>query len=282
MDTGKYSGFEVEHRDPGIAWITFDRPERMNGMNPPMKRDLVEGLLQAQMDDAVRVVVFTGSGRAFCAGDDLKAYQGAADDSQLPSIPHGHHNPVGTYDGLRALSQPVNLAVRNLDKLTIAAMNGVAIQTGFSLALACDFRIASKSARMGSATLRFGLLPDEGGQYLLVQHLGVAGALDFLMRKRIVGAEEALALGLVHEVAEPDDLETRTLALARELAEGPQVAMRMLKRSIYNAAELSFPQSLDEIASKTAVTDHHPDAREGVRSFLEKRDPQFNRWLEGD
>jgi 2-(1,2-epoxy-1,2-dihydrophenyl)acetyl-CoA isomerase len=130
--------------------------------------------------------------------------------------------------------------------------------------------------------LRFGLLPDEGGQYLLVQHLGVAGALDFLMRKRIVGAEEALALGLVHEVAEPDDLETRTLALARELAEGPQVAMRMLKRSIYNAAELSFPQSLDEIASKTAVTDHHPDAREGVRSFLEKRDPQFNRWLEGD
>jgi len=252
----------------------------MNGMNPSMKRDLVETLLQVQMDDGVRVVVFTGSGRAFCAGDDLKAYQGSPDTSKLPSIPHGHHNPLGTYDGLRALSQPVNLAIRNLDKLSIAAINGVAIQTGFSLALSCDFRIASKTARMGSATLRFGLLPDEGGQYLLVQHLGVAGAMDFLMRKRIVGAEEALALGLLHEVSEPDELEERAQALAVELANGPQVAMRLLKRSIYNAAELGFAQSLDEIAAKTALTDHHPDAREGVRSFAEKRDPRFNRWLE--
>ncbi len=282
MDDGQYSGFTISFRKPGIAWIEFDQPDRMNGMNPSMKRDLVEALLQAQMDDAVRVVAFTGSGRAFCAGDDLKAYQGSPDTSRLPAIPHGHHNAVGTYDGLRALSQPVNLAVRNLDKLTIAAVNGVAIQTGFSLALACDFRIASKRARLGSATLRFGLLPDEGGQYLLVQHLGVAGAMDFLMRKRIVSAEEALALGLVHDVCEPEDLEDKAMALAVELAEGPQVAMRMLKRSIYNAAELSFPQSLDEIAAKTAVTDHHPDAREGVRSFVEKRPPRFNRWLEDE
>jgi 2-(1,2-epoxy-1,2-dihydrophenyl)acetyl-CoA isomerase len=279
------TGFEVALREPGIAWIRFDRPERLNGMNPPMKRDLVEVLLQAQMDDAVRVVVFTGSGRAFCAGDDLKAYQSATDDgsrSPLPPIRAGHHNALGTYDGLRALSQPVNLAIRNLDKLSIAAVNGVAIQTGFSLALSCDFRIASTDARLGSATLRFGLMPDEGGQYLLVQHLGVARTLDFLMRKRIVSAEEALALGLVHEVTPPDDLETRSLALARELATGPQVAMRMLKRSIYNAAELGFSQALDEIAAKTAITDHHPDAREGVAAFVEKRVPRFNRWLERD
>jgi 2-(1,2-epoxy-1,2-dihydrophenyl)acetyl-CoA isomerase len=282
VQTGSYSGFTISLREPGIAWFRFDQPERMNGMNPSMKRDLVECLLQAQMDDAVRVVVFVGSGRAFCAGDDLKAYQGTPDTSQLPPIPHGHHNAVGTYDGLRALSQPVNLAIRSLDKLSIAAINGVAIQTGFSLALSCDFRVASRDARMGSATLRFGLMPDEGGQYLLVQHLGVARAMDFLMRKRIVGAEEALGLGLVHEVCDPPDLEDAVQALAVELAEGPQVAMRMLKRSIYNAAELSFPQSLDEIAARTAVTDHHPDAREGVRAFLEKRQPRFNRWLEGD
>jgi 2-(1,2-epoxy-1,2-dihydrophenyl)acetyl-CoA isomerase len=280
MDSGKYSGFEITLREPGIAWIGFDRPDRLNGMNPPMKRDLVEVLLQAQMDDAVRVVVFTGSGRAFCAGDDLNTYQNAENDSRVPPIPAGHHNALGTYDGLRALSQPVNLAVRNLDKLTIAAINGVAIQTGFSLALSCDFRIASTAARMGSATLRFGLLPDEGGQYLLVQHLGVAKTMDFLMRKRIVPAEEALELGLVHELTEPDALEARTLALAVELAEGPQVAMRMLKRSIYNAAELSFTHALDEIAAKTAVTDHHPDAREGVIAFREKRTPRFNRWLD--
>ncbi len=280
METGSYSGFEVGRRESGVAWITFDRPERMNGMDPPMKRDLVEVLLQAQMDDRVRVVVFTGKGRAFCAGDDLKAYAGSRETSVLPPIPHGHANPVGTYDGLRALSQPVNTAIRNLDKLTVAAINGVAIQTGFSLALACDFRIAARAARMGSATLRFGLLPDEGGQFLLVQHLGVAGAMDFLMRKRIVQAEEALALGLVHEVAEPEELEARATALAEELARGPQVAMRLLKRSIYNAAELGFAQALDEIAAKTAVSDHHPDAREGVRSFVEKREPRFNRWLE--
>jgi len=280
MQTGKYSGFEIEVREPGIAWITFDRPDRLNGMNPAMKRDLVEVLLQAQMDNAVRVVVFTGSGRAFCAGDDLKAYQAAEDSSRLPPIPAGHDSAIGTYDGLRALSQPVNLALRNLDKLSIAAINGVAIQTGFSLALACDFRIASRDARMGSATLRFGLMPDEGGQYLLVQHMGVAKTIDFLMRKRIVPAEEALELGLLHEVTDPEALESRTLDLARELAEGPQVAMRLLKRSIYNAAELSFPLALDEIAAKTMATDHHPDSREGVTAFHQKRKPRFNQTLE--
>jgi 2-(1,2-epoxy-1,2-dihydrophenyl)acetyl-CoA isomerase len=198
----------------------------------------------------------------------------------VSDIPHGHNNPTGTYNGLRALSQPVNLAVRNLDKLSIAALNGVAIQTGFSLALACDFRIASSEARMGSATLRFGLLPDEGGQYLLVQMMGVAKTMDFLMRKRIVSARDALELGLVHEVVPPAELMNRTMELARELANGPQVAMRMLKRSIYNAAELTFAQSLDEIASKTAVSDHHTDAVEGMRAFREKRSPRFNQWLE--
>ena len=174
MQTGKFSGFEIELRGPGIAWITFNRPDAMNAMNPPMKRDLVESLLQAQMDDSIRVVVFTGTGRAFIAGDDLKSYQRGGDATLVPPIPAGHDTAVGTYEGLRSLSQPVNLAIRNLDKLTIAAINGFAIQTGFSLALSCDFRIAAAGARMGSATLRFGLMPDEGGQYLLVQHMGVA------------------------------------------------------------------------------------------------------------
>ncbi len=172
--------------------------------------------------------------------------------------------------------------MRALDKLTIAAINGVAIQTGFSLALCCDFRIAAAGAKLGSATLRFGLLPDEGGQHLLVQHLGLARALDFLMRKRIVSAEEACDLGLVHEVVKPDALESSAMALARELAEGPQVSMRLLKRSVYNAAELTWDQALDEIAAKTAVSDHHPDAREGVAAFRDKRAPRFNAWLDDD
>jgi 2-(1,2-epoxy-1,2-dihydrophenyl)acetyl-CoA isomerase len=281
METGKFSGFEVTMEDPGIAWIQFNTPERLNGMSTAIKRDLVEALTQAQMDNRVRVVVFTGTGRAFCAGDDLKAYRDADLGGRplVGPIPPGHDNAIGTYNGLRTVSQRLNAAIRDLDKLTVCALNGIAIQTGFSLALACDFRIAARSARLGSATLRFGLLPDEGGQYLLVQMLGVARTMDFLMRKRIVTADEAEALGLVHEVVEDAQLRQRALAFARELADGPQVSMRLLKRSIYKAAELTFEQACDEIAAKTAISDHHADAREGVTAFREKRTAQFNAWL---
>ena len=284
MDTGQFRGFEVAVREPGIAWFAFTTPERLNGMTASIKRDLVEAVTQAQMDNAVRVLVFTGSGRAFCAGDDLKGYGQVQvpGEALAPAIGHGHDSPLGTYNGLRTISQRVNTVVRGLDKLTIAAVNGVAIQTGFSLALACDFRIAAEGARLGSATLRFGLLPDEGGQYLLVQLLGVARTMDFLMRRRIVEAEEALALGLVHEVVPKDELEAAAMALAAELANGPQVSMRLLKRSVYNAAELSWEQSLDEIAAKTGISDHHPDAREGVAAFREKRTPRFNAWLDAE
>ena len=281
MLTGTFRGFDVRLEPPGICLIQLNQPERLNGLTQAIKRDLVEIFTQAQMHDDVRVVVITGSGRAFCAGDDITGRPLPPSGQPLvPDIPPGHRNPIGTYEGLRVLSQSVNVALRNLDKVTIAAINGVAIQTGLSLALCCDFRIAARGARLGSATLRFALLPDEGGQYLLVQHLGLAKALDFLLRARIVEAEEALALGLVHEVVEPDELMPRTMELARELAEGPQVAMRMLKRTIYNATELTFEQALDDIAAKTAVTDHHPDAREGVAAFREKRKPRFNQWLE--
>lgn len=281
MDTGNFTGFEISLREPGIAWFQFNTPERLNGMTTAIKRDLIEATTQAQMDNAVRVLVFTGSGRAFCAGDDLKAYRSAelGGTPLVPNIPSGHDSGIGTYNGLRTISQRVNSTIRNIDKLTIAAINGVAIQTGFSLALSCDFRIASSSARMGSATLRFGLLPDEGGQYLLVQLMGLSKTLDFLMRKKIVSADEALSLGLVNEVVAPEDLEDRALEFARELANGPQVSMRLLKRSVYNAAELSWEQALDEIAAKTAISDHHPDAREGVTAFHEKREPKFNEWL---
>ena len=274
----EYFGFETSLADSGVLTVTFNRPEAMNASNAPMKRDLVELLTQAQMDDDVRVLVFTGQGRAFWAGDDLRGYEEAHPGSTAP-IFGGHHNAPGTYNGLRTISQAVNTAVRHLDKLTVAAINGFAIQTGFSFALACDFRIAARSARMGSATLRFGLLPDEGGQWLLVQHLGVARATDFMMRKRIVDASVAHELGLVHEVVDDDQLPAAATELAAELAEGPQVAMRMLKRSIQLAAEMTWEQSLDEIASKTAITDHLPDAAEGVSAFLAKRQPEFNDWL---
>jgi len=278
METGKFRGFEVALHDPGIGLITFNQPDRLNGMTQGLKRDLVEILTEAQMDHAVRVIVITGFGKAFSAGDDISGRPLGGDGARalVPDIGRGHTDPIGTYSALRSISQRLNWTVRELDKLTIAAINGFAIQTGMSLALSCDFRIASEDARIGSGTLRFGLMPDEGGQYLLVQLLGVATAIDFLMRNRIVSAKEALDLGLVNEVVPSDQLLDRALELARELAEGPQVAMRMLKRSIYNAAEMSFAGALDDIAAKTAVTDHHPDAREGIAAFREKRKARFN------
>lgn len=276
MDARSYVGFNTTVDDPGIVTITFDNPERMNASTAPMKRDLVEVLTQAQMDDGVRVIVFTGAGNAFWAGDDLSGSKPDLTNASVPKIPHGHHNPTGTYNGLRVISQTVNTAVRNLDKLTIAAINGYAIQTGFSLALAADFRLAARSARMGSATLRFGLLPDEGGQYLLVQHMGVAKAMDFMMRKRIVDAETAAELGLVHEVVDDDALSAAAMELAKELANGPQMAMRMLKRSIYLAGEQTWAHALEDIAARTAVTDHLADANEGGTAFREKRSPEFN------
>ena len=286
MHTGTFRGFEVRIEDPGIAVITFNEPSRLNGMTMPMKRDLIEIVTQAQMDEDVRVLIFTGSGRAFSAGDDISGSEPAYldDPGLVPDSPAAFsaakNHQLGTYNGLRTYSQALNIGIRNLDKITIAAINGVAIQTGLSLALCCDFRIASTTARLGSGTLRFALLPDEGGQYLLLQHMGLAKTLDFLMRNRIVEADEAKELGLVHDVVPPGELLECAMELAREFANGPQIAMRMLKRSVYNAAELTFAQALDDIASKTAISDPQPDAREGVAAWREKRQPEFNKWME--
>jgi 2-(1,2-epoxy-1,2-dihydrophenyl)acetyl-CoA isomerase len=276
VQQGTFRGFEVALQDKGLAVVTFNQPERLNGMTQGFKRDLIEILTEAQMDDAVRVVLMTGSGRAFSAGDDItgRPPPGGA-TALMPDIGTGHRDPIGTYEGLRVLSQTLNSAVRNLDKITIAAVNGVAVQTGLSLALSCDFRIASSEAQLGSGTMRFALQPDEGGHWLLVQLMGVPKTLDFLMKGRIVSAEEALALGLVDEVVAPEKLMPRALELAVEMAEGPQVAMRLLKRSVYNAASQTWEQALDDIAAKTAISDHHPDAREGIKAFQEKRKARF-------
>ena len=281
MNTGQFRGFEVTVEEPGIAWITFNEPEKLNGMHVGKKRDLIEILTQAQMDNEIRVIIFTGEGRSFCAGDDLKAYSSAKSkgESLVPPISPGHDSPIGTYEGLRHISQALNLAIRRLDKICIAAINGVAIQTGLSLALACDFKVAAQSAKLGSATLRFGLLPDEGGHFLLMQHIGLAQTMDFIMRKKIVSASQALDMGLVNDVVADEHLLDRTRALAQELAHGPQVSIRLMKRALYSAAELSFEQACEDIASKTAISDHHPDTREGVSAFQEKRQPKFNDWL---
>jgi 2-(1,2-epoxy-1,2-dihydrophenyl)acetyl-CoA isomerase len=270
-----WTGLDVSRPAAGVLLVTLARPERLNALTVAMKRDLIELLTQVQADDETRAVVVTGAGRAFCAGDYVHPDYLREQPTSVAPIGGGHSDAMSTYAALKMYSQALNRALRAVDKPTIAAINGPAVQSGLSLALACDLRFASSAARLGSGTLRFGLMPDEGGHYLLVQHLGLAGALDFMMRSRIVDAPEAHQLGLVTEVLAPDDLVPAAVAQAATFAAGPQVALRMLKRAIYRAAESDFEAALDDIAARTAITDHHPDADEGAKAFREKRPPRY-------
>ncbi|HEY4125264.1 MAG TPA: enoyl-CoA hydratase-related protein [Rhizomicrobium sp.] len=277
MLEGNYAGFDLQISDAGIGVITFNRPERLNSFNIAMKRDLIEALTQLQYDDKSKVVVFTGTGRAFSSGDDVgHAFDDAHwADARSHQVKKTRKDNLGTYSSLRTISQTLTRTVRNLDKITIAALNGAAIQSGFSLALACDFRLTVPKTKLGSATIRMGYMPDEGGHHLLVQMLGVAKAKDFLLRSRIVDGPTALALGLVNEVVEPEQLMERAMELATEFAEGPQTALRLLKHAIDNAADMTFEQACMDIATRTAISDHHPDSREGWRAFVERRKPKF-------
>ncbi|WP_447752244.1 enoyl-CoA hydratase/isomerase family protein [Sphingopyxis fribergensis] len=277
MGQKTYSGFRLEVGDGGVALVRFDRPDRLNILDISAKRDLIEVLTQLQYSDACRVVVFIGEGRAFCAGDDVK---GAFAEEQWEGarsqpVRKGRKGPIATYSSLRTISQQLNRTLLGFDKITIAAINGAAVQSGFSLALACDFRLAAEGAKMGSGTVRMGYLPDEGGHHLLVRLIGIARAKDLLLRGRLIAAEEAAALGLVTEIVAPDALEDRAKALAAEFARGPQVALRLLKNAIDSAADLSFEQAGMDIAARAAISDHHPDAEEGWRAFRDKRRPDF-------
>lgn len=276
---GSFQGFEVELRDPGIAIVTFTKPERLNAMSAGARQDLVQILEMAQLDDQVRVVVFTATGRGFVAGVNNRSTD-PEDPTLVPPIPRHPHVPIDLYGRLRWHGQSVPRAIRMLDKFTVCAVNGYAIQLGLSIVLASDFAVAARSAQLGSATLRMGWQPDENGHWLLVEHLGVKRALDFLLAKRFVTGEQAAELGLVTEAVDDGTELDRALELATELAAGPQVAMRLLKRAVYNAASLTFDQAGDDIASKTAISDFHRDAEDGSKAFFAKEPAVFNKWLD--
>jgi 2-(1,2-epoxy-1,2-dihydrophenyl)acetyl-CoA isomerase len=277
---GAYEGFEVELRPRGVAVVTFTNPERLNAMSSSTRRDLIEVLGLAQLDDDVRVVVFTATGRGFVAGIQNRE-PNPAPPTLVPPIPRHEVVPVDLTSRLRWYGQELPRAIRRLDKFTVAAVNGYAVQLGLSIVLACDYAIAARSAQLGSATLRMAWQPDEGGHWLLVEHLGVKRALDFLVRKRMVDGDEAARLGLVTESVDDDQLMPRALELATEIAEGPQVALRLLKRAVYNAAQLSFEQAGEDIAIRTAISDFHQDALDGAPAFFEHRPATFNQWLDG-
>jgi len=282
---GKYAGFSLELHAGGVATIRLERdPSARNGFTAPMKRDLTDAIHELNFRPDVHVLVISGGHGTFSAGDDVKNYYNAEhwDEARGRNLLEERRlDELGLYDRLRLASQKLTTAIYETDLITIAAIDGVCIQSAFSIALACDFRLATPAARLGSGTLRFGFQPDENGHFLLVRQIGVSRTLDFLINARLISGEQALDWGLVNELVEAHQLDRRAMEMAQTIANGPMVATRMLKRAVYRAYELDFAGAAEDIALRTALTDHNPDTAEGVAAWIEKRQPEFNRPAKG-
>lgn len=254
--------------EPGIARVSLDRPDRYNAYTGRMCRELVAATERYLDDDALRVLVVTGAGAGFCSGGDLKG----DDDGE-----HAHHlaRQLGHGREMRDGMHAVARAFRRVDKPVIAMVNGPAVAGGLTLALLCDIRIASDRARLGDTSGRAGLLPDEGGAWLFPRFMGVDRALKMVMNHEVYDATQALDLGLVTEVVPHDELEARTMALARELAARAPLAVRVAKQLIQRSLENSFDHSLEDAAFAVGLVNPSADVREGVRAFIEKRPPRF-------
>ena len=246
----------VTARSGAVMTITLNRPHALNALTPDMYADLATALMQAAASD-VRAVVLTGAGRGFCPGQDLNASTSSDPAADLRLVD-------GTVRALRALEKPV-----------IAAINGATAGGGLAYALACDFRIAATGAKFAPAFLELGLVPDLGSSWLLVQALGVDRTFDWLVSGRKVTAIEALAMGLIHEVAEPDELMTTALDKARHLATKATRAIGLSKRLLQAAARHTFDAQLDLEAQAQALAGSSDDYREAMEAFRERRPPRF-------
>ena len=216
----------IETIESGIATLTFNRPERMNALSTPIMQGLLDGLPRLAGDPAVKVVVLTGAGRAFCAGGDVKSMAEGAREQRSAAEATVH---------LRSRME-VSRILHELPKPTIAMINGPAAGAGLALSLACDLRIAGASARLVTAFVRVGFSGDFGGSYFLTRLVGTAKARELYFTGRPVDADEALTLGLVNRVVPDDQLRDATMELARSLAQGPSVALSLMKRNL-NCAE---------------------------------------------
>lgn len=250
----------------GIARITIDRPERLGAYTPRMCADILDALRTVRLDDAVRVLVLTGTGRGFCTGGDISPDAGFAD-----ALKH----QIGRARELREDSHAVITAMHKLDKPVICAVNGIAVNGGLAIALACDIRIVAASARMGDTSVRSGLLPDEGGAWLFPRAMGYDKAFQMVTLSEIYDANTALQLGLATEVVEDDELDTRTMELAQRLASGAPLALRAVKLMMRRAMESTLDSSLGDAQQAVLWVGPSADAKEGKAAFLEKRPPRF-------
>ena len=250
---------EVEvTRDGAVQTITFNRPDKMNAFNRALHSGLREALKEAR-DPEVRSVVITGAGRAFNAGQDLTEFADTPD--------------IG--DALRGTYHPNVLAVRELEKPVIAAVNGACAGAGLSFACACDIRIAADVASFVPGFIGIGLIPDAGGSYFIHRILGAARAFEWMTSNRRLTAAEAHAWGLVSEVVEADALQARAAELAAFYAAMPTRGAGMTKRLFDHADTATLEEQLELEAQLQAAATQTADFREGVQAFLEKRPPEF-------
>jgi enoyl-CoA hydratase/carnithine racemase len=253
-----------EIAEDGVATITLNRPERLNAFTRTMIDLWVEALEDARGNEAVRVVVVTGAGRAFCSGGDV----GAMDERPTD---------LTGLDQKRWLEviHRVPLTLETVDKPVIAALNGVAVGAGLDMALMCDLRYAAAGTRFSEGYVKVGLIPGDGGTYFLPRLVGTARALELLWTGDFVSAEEAEGIGLVNRVVPCDELMSTVHELAARLASGPSAALRIIKRAVYQGQRMDLRTHLDLISSHMAVIRQTADHREGARAFVEKRPPRF-------
>ena len=254
-------GLRVEIDGP-VATLTLDRPESLNALTVPVKVALREALESIASDRAVRAVIITGAGRAFCAGQDL-AERESPDAAPLDVEVRDRYNPI--IRAIRSMGQPV-----------IAAVNGVAAGAGASLAFACDVRIAAEEARFVLAFGRIGLVPDSGATWFLPRLVGPAKAAELALVGDPLDAAEALRLGLVSKVVPGDGLLDEARAMASRLAEGAPLALALTKEALQRSSTIDLDEALEGEAKLQGIAGASADHAEGLAAFKEKRPPRFS------
>ena len=250
-----------------VATLTLNRPERLNALTKEMMQALLARLAACAAVDAVGCVVVTGAGNAFCAGGDVRVQAKVAAEGTAET-------PEQRTDLLRA-SMEASRLLHEMPKPTIAMVNGVAAGAGMSLALACDLRIAGRSARMTTAFAKVGLSGDYGGTWFLTQLVGAAKARELYFLSDVLDAARIEALGLANRVVGDDELAAETMALAEKLANGPSVALRYMKRNLNVAESGTLAAGLDSEAYGMLRARASEDHKEAARAFVEKRAPVF-------
>jgi 2-(1,2-epoxy-1,2-dihydrophenyl)acetyl-CoA isomerase len=254
----------LESTEHGITTLTLNRPERLNALSSAMTAALKEAFERLATDHAVGAIVLTGAGRGFCAGGDVKTMEARGRDQTVED----------RVEGLRRAHQ-LPLLMRQIPKIIIAMINGPVAGAGLGIALACDLRIAGKSARFGTAFARVGFSGDYGGSWSLTRLVGTAKARELYYTADIINADAAGELGIVNRVVSDDELHTETMALAARIAEGPRVALGYMKRNLLAAETEDFQTVLDLEAEHQARCAFTEDHKEAVSAFVEKRRPVF-------